>query len=147
MRFRSIVLLGVVAALACTASANDKKTPTLPSTILNARTVAVVIDPEASVSPDAPLANRTAADDVEKALEKWGRFKPVMSGMSADIVIVIRKGNGKLLQPTIHGRTSPNDRPVIVQPNDTGIRIGGQQGRTPNDPQTDPQGDRPGESV
>jgi len=147
MRSRSMVLLGVAALLACAASANDKKKPALPATILNARTVAVIIDPEAGVSPDAPLANRTAAEDVEKALEKWGRFKPVMSGMTPDIVIVIRKGNGKLVQPTIHGKTAPNDRPVIIQPNDTGIRIGGQQGRAPSDPQTDPQGDKPGESV
>src|SRR5262250_3988791 len=103
MRFRSMILFSIAALLACGASANDKKKPTLPATILNARTVAVVIDPEAGVSPDAPLANRTAAEDVEKALEKWGRFKPVMSGMNPDIVIVIRKGNGKLVQPTIHG--------------------------------------------
>ena len=147
MRARSVVLLCAAAAFACAASANDKKKPTLPATILNARTVAVIIDPEAGVSPDAPLANRAAAEDVEKALEKWGRFKPVMSGMSADIVIVIRKGNGKLVQPTIHGKTQPNDRPVIIQPTDTGIRIGGQQGRAPSDPQTDPQGDKPGEGV
>src|SRR5262249_32389690 len=144
---RSMVVLGVAALLGCIASANDKKKPTLPAAILNARTVAVVIDPDAGVSPDAPLANRTAAEDVEKALEKWGRFKPVMSGMTPDIVIVIRKGNGKLVQPTIHGKTAPNDRPVIIQPNDTGIRIGGQQGRAPSDPQNDPQGDKPGESV
>lgn len=143
----SWMVLVVVAAVACTASANDKKKPTLPATILNARTVAVIIDPDAGVSPDAPLANRTAAEDVEKALEKWGRFKAVMSGMTPDLVIVIRKGNGKLVQPTIHGRTAPNDRPVILQPNDGEIRVGGQQGRAPNDPQSDPQGDSPGEGA
>jgi len=147
MRFRSMVLFGVAGTLACTASANDKKKPVLPPTIVNARTVAVIIDPEAGVSPDAPLANRTAAEDVEKALDKWGRFKPVMSGMNPDIVIVIRKGNGKMVQPTVHGKTAPNDRPVSIQPNDTGIRIGGQKGRAPNDPQTDPQGDKPGEGA
>ena len=147
MRPRLMVLLGAAALLACGTSANDKKKPTLPATVLNARTVAVIIDPDAGVSPDAPLANRTAAEDVEKALEKWGRFKPVMSGMNSDIVIVIRKGNGKLVQPTIHGKTAPNDRPVIIQPNDTGGRIGGQQGRAPTDPHADPQGDKPGEGV
>jgi len=147
MRFRSMILFSVAALLACGVSANDKKKPILPASILKARSVAVVIDPDAGVSPDAPLANRTAAEDVEKVLEKWGRFKLVMSGMSADIVIVIRKGNGKLVQPTIHGRTPSNDRPVVIQPNDTGIRIGGQQGRAPTDPQNDPQGDHPGEGA
>jgi len=142
-----MILFSVAALLACGVSANDKKKPILPASILKARSVAVVIDPDAGVSPDAPLANRTAAEDVEKVLEKWGRFKLVMSGMSADIVIVIRKGNGKLVQPTIHGRTPSNDRPVVIQPNDTGIRIGGQQGRAPTDPQNDPQGDHPGEGA
>src|SRR5215468_8078230 len=51
MRFRSMILFSVVALFACSVSANDKKKPTLPATVLNARTVAVVIDPEAGVSP------------------------------------------------------------------------------------------------
>jgi len=36
------------------------------------------------------------------------------------LVITIRKGSGKLVQQTIGGMPT-NDRPVIVQPNDTGI--------------------------
>lgn len=148
MRFRLIVLLGLTTTLACVTLANDKKKPVLPATILNARTVAVIIDPDAGVSADDPLGNKTALDDVEKAFANWGRFRPVFQGMTPDLVVVIRKGNGKPVQPTVHGGTSPNDRPVIIQPNDTGIRIGGQKGRPPgDDTQNDPQGSGPGVGV
>jgi len=41
------------------------------------------------------------------------------------------------------GGTSPNNRPVILQPNDNGIRIGGQKGRSPDGTQTDPQSGSP----
>ena len=147
MRFRLVILLGIVTALACAGFANDKKKPTLPATVLSARTVAVMVDPDAGVSADYPLGDKTAVEDVEKAFANWGRFKPVMRGMSPDLVVVIHKGNGKLVQPTVHG-PSPNDRPVIIQPNDTGIRIGGQKGRSPSDDtQNDPQGAGPGVGV
>src|SRR2546430_12251477 len=38
----------------------------------------------------------------------------------------VRKGSGKIVQPTIGGLPR-NDRPVIVQPTDTGIRVGVQR--------------------
>ncbi len=139
MRLTYMLTIGVVIAAATLSSANEKKKPVLPATILNARTVTVMIDPDAGVSTGAPLADKTALEDVEKAFANWGRFKPVMRGMAPDLVVVIRKGSGKIVQPTINGGTSPNDRPVIIQPNDTGIRIGGQKGRQPGDTQSDPQ--------
>lgn len=128
MKLRFLVLYIAIAA-ATFSFANEKKKPVLPATILNAQTVTVIIDPDAGVSTDAPLANKTAQDDVEKAFANWGRFKPIMSGMGPDIIVVIRKGNGKILQPTVHGGGSPNDEPVVIQPNDNGIRIGGQKGK------------------
>lgn len=138
MRLTSLLAVGAAIALAGFLFANDKKKPVLPATILNARTVAVVVDPDAGVSTDEPLANKTAVDDVEKAFAKWGRFRPIFQGMSPDLVVVIRKGNGKIAQPTVQGGPSPNDRPVIIQPNDSGIRIGGQKGRPPGDAGNDP---------
>ncbi len=139
MRRQIIALLSLTLALAIAVRGNDKKKPILPTTILSAQTVAVVVDPDAGVSMDDPLGDKTALEDVEKALTKWGRFRVVMRSMSPDVVIVIRKGNGKIVQPKIGGGTSPNDRPVIIQPNDTGIRIGGQKGRSPDETQGDPQ--------
>ena len=147
MRCRAFAFLTVMLVVAILAFGNDKKKPVLPVAVVNARTVVVLIDPDAGVSPPAPLANKTAQEDVEKALAKWGRLNPVMSGMLADFVIVVRKGNGKTVQPTIHGGPSPNDRPVVIQPNDTGIRIGGQKGRSPGGTQADPQANGTGPGV
>jgi hypothetical protein len=112
----------------------DKK-KILPAYILQARTVVVVVDPEAGISPSDPNANRIAQQEVEKALMNWGRFTPVLDAQTADLVISVRRGNGKAVNPTVGG--DPNNRPVIVQPNDSGgIRIGAQQGR--NTPLNDP---------
>jgi len=142
MKLRSLVIYIAIAA-ATFSFANEKKKPALPATILNAQTVAVIIDPDAGVSTDAPLANKTAQDDVEKAFANWGRFKPTMSGMGPDLIVVIRKGNGKILQPTVHGGGSPNDEPVVIQPNDSGIRIGGQKGKPVGTGQNDPEMGKP----
>jgi hypothetical protein len=57
---------------------------------------------------------------------------------SADLVIVIRTRNGKIVQPTIGGLPT-NDRPVIVQPTENGIRLGGKKGQPPDETQPTPQ--------
>jgi hypothetical protein len=142
MRRESLVMAAVLLLVANSAFGNEKKKPVLPPTVLNARTAVVLIDPDAGISPSAPLANKTAQEDVEKALAKWGRLNPVVSTVTADLIIVIRKGSGKLVQPTIGG-TSPNNRPVILQPNDDGIRIGGQKGQPPDGTQNDPASTSP----
>ena len=77
--------------------AADKKKNSLPPSVLNARTVLVLIDPQAGISVNAPLANKTAQEDVEKAFMKWGRLTPVMDMETADLVITVRKGSGKLV--------------------------------------------------
>ena len=66
---------------------------------------------------------------------KWGRFTPVMDTQTADLVITVRKGSGKMVQPTIGGLPT-NDRPVVVQPTDSGIRLGGRKAahQTPRNP-------------
>jgi hypothetical protein len=93
----------------------------------------VLVDPDAGMSTSAPLANKTAQDDVEKALANWGRLRLVLigGGNNADLVITVRKGNGKMVQATVSGEPT-NDRPVVVVPSDTGIHIGVQQGRPPD---------------
>jgi hypothetical protein len=144
MRRISSVFIALLVLSVWTAAGNEKKKPVLPVQLSNVQTVAVIIDPDTGISPTAPLADKTAQEDVEKALAKWGRLRPVLSSMAPDLVIVIRKGNGKMVQPTIGGGgTSLNNRPVILQPNDNGIRIGGQKGQSPDGTQTDPQNGRP----
>jgi hypothetical protein len=81
--------------------AKDKKKTILPAYVLTARTVAVVIDPGAGLAVDDPRANQVAQVDVEAALRTWGRFEPVMSGQPADLIIVVRRGHGRMVQPTI----------------------------------------------
>src|SRR5215475_630265 len=120
------------------AFAGDDKKPVLPVYVLRAETVFVLIDPDAGTSPSSPMANQQARDDVEKALMKWGRFRMAMNAEDADLIVVVRKGSGKSVQPTIGGLPT-NDRPVILQPRDDGIRVGVQQGHPPDTTQTGPQ--------
>jgi hypothetical protein len=143
MLVRMRVTVVLILLFASLAAAGNKKKVVLPAYVLKARTVVVLIDPDAGINPEAPLANKTAQENVEKAIAKWGRLSLVLDPQSADLVIIIRKGSGKIVQPTIGGMPT-NDRPVIVQPNDTGIRIGAQQGRSPSaPPQPQPQDTRP----
>lgn len=61
-------------------------------------------------------------------------MKPALDGSTADLVITVRKGSEQVVvQPTIGGLPT-NDRPVIVQPTDSGIRLGGQKGQPPGTP-------------
>ena len=141
MVVRARVLLLILVVVTSAAVAGPKKKDLLPAYVLKARTVLVIVDPDVGASMSAPQANKTAQDDVEKALMKWGRFSPVIAGMPADLVITVRKGSGKVVEPTIGGGT--NDRPVIVQQTDSSIRVGGQIGRPPDAPQGTPRDEKP----
>jgi hypothetical protein len=142
--FRRLSLLAsLVLVFTCLAVADKKKKDALPPEILNAQTVVVLVDPDAGMSTSEPLANKTAQDDVEKALAKWGRLKLMLiGGTDADLVITVRKGNGKIVQPTVSGEPT-NDRPVAVVPSDNGIHIGVQQGQPPGSTQPPPQDTAP----
>jgi hypothetical protein len=112
--------------------AKDKTKSTLPPYVLHARTVAVIIDPDAGISIDDPQANQTAQKDVEAALLNWGRFEPVLSTQTADLIVVVRKGSGRLVNQTISDPRQ-NNRPGVIDPTDNGgVMIGGQRGRQPN---------------
>jgi hypothetical protein len=137
-RLSSLILL--TALLVVPANAKDKKKSTLPEEVLRATTALVVISPDAGEPVNQPMANATARDSVEKALTEWGRFRLVMAGEEADLVIAVRTGSGRMVQPTIKG--GPIDqRPGTAQSTDSGIRIGGQQGQPPplSDPGAGPQ--------
>jgi len=133
MSTRLTILFLVVLVVAPLAHAKRKKKQVLPDYVLQAQTVFVVIYPDAGEPLTNPTANRTAQDNVEQALTKWGRFKLVMDAQTADLVVAVRKGHAG--GPTV-SNSPADDRPVIIQPADGNIRIGGQQGR-PTDT-TDP---------
>ena len=109
--------------------AKDKKN-TLPGYVLSAKTVAVMIDPNAGISIDDPRANQDAQKDVETALLNWGRFDPVVSTQMADLIIVLRKGNGRMTNQTIPDPRQ-NDRAGVITPSDNGVSMGGQHGPQP----------------
>ena len=134
-------LLAVTAIILCPAfaPAKDKKKAVLPADVLHDRTVLVIVDPTAGVDVRDPNANRVARADVEKALDQWGRFTLVQEGLTADLVITVRKGNGKLIQPTIGGTpingTPPVSGGTTSSPTQTTTRAGVRWGTgNPNDP-------------
>jgi hypothetical protein len=107
--------------------AKGKGDKALPPYILQARTVAVVVDPLAGIDPEDPRANQVAQKDVETALLNWGRFQPVIGTTGADLIIVIRKGHGRLVDTTISDPRQ-NDRAGVINPTDNGIGVGAQRG-------------------
>src|SRR5271165_1141492 len=143
MPIRMRVLFSVVLLFTCFAAANTKKKDGLPAQVLSAQTVVVLVEPDAGMSTSEPLANKTAQDDVEKALANWGRLKLVLiGGTNADLVITVRKGSGKAVQPTIKGEPT-NDHPGVVVPSDNGIHVGVQRGQPPGSTQPPPQDTSP----
>jgi hypothetical protein len=138
MVVRIRVLLLVAILFTSLGIAKEKTKTVLPDFVLNAKTVRVLIDPDAGTPMNAPMADKTAQEDVEKALRKWGRLSPVLIATDADLVIIVRKGTSNIIQPTISGEPT-NTRPVVVQPSDTGVHVGVNKGRPPDSAQTNPQ--------
>lgn len=140
MRYHRSLAFSLLLICCLVAFGKDKKKIILPKDVLEARTVLVVIDPDAGITVEAPNANRTAQEDVEKALMNWGRFMLATDVSMADLVISVRKGNGKIAQPTIGG-VPANNRPVIFEPTDSGVGVGGHRGTPPQ--AGDPTGAQP----
>ena len=145
MSYRRSVVFPLLVLCGLVAVAKNKNKVVLPADVLEARSVLVVIDPDSGMALDAPMANRTAREDVEKALMNWGRFRMALNVSDADLIISVRKGNGKMAQPTVGGIPN-NNRPVIFEPTDSGGRGGVQTGSSPfpGDPTSaQPQGPHP----
>jgi hypothetical protein len=138
MRARVFTLIALY-LLTSLGFAKDKKKNTLPTYVLRAQTVAVIIDPNAGFTVDDPQANRVAQRDVESALLNWGRYNPILQANDADLIVVVRKGNGRMVNDTIHDPRQ-NNRPGSVIPADNGASISGQEGpRGQSNPGVTPQ--------
>ena len=133
--------LAVTAIILCSALASGKKKAVLPADVLHARTVFVMVDSTAGVDFRDPNANRVARADVERALDQWGRFTLLQDGSAADLIIAVRKGNDKFIQPTIGGtpinRTPPVNGDSTTAPNQSTTRGG--IGWPPGNPNSDPE--------
>jgi len=139
-RFFGFVMAGLL--IAGTALAKGKSEKVLPPYILTARTVAVMVDPSAGIDPEDPRANQVAQKDVETALLNWGRFQPQIGTEGADLIIVIRRGHGRLVDTTISDPRQ-NNRPGVINPTDNGIGVGAQRGPQPNPGGNFPNGGPP----
>src|SRR3984885_8394617 len=126
---KRVFALFAVSLLVTLGFAKDKKNP-LPAYVLQAHTVAVIIDPSAGISIDDPRANELAQKDVEAAFLKWGRFEPVSDPKTADLIVMVRKGNSRLMDDTM-----PDPRQNGgVDPNNRGGSMGPSHGQQPNMP-------------
>ena len=130
MTYRSL-FCGVLFLSCLVAAAKDKKKALLPVDILKAHTAWVVVDPQADLDIKDPNANNVARADVESALAKWGRLSPVTDPALADLIIVVRKGTGKVVQETSPGGPLNNPPPVIGHRTDSGISVAGRAGPPP----------------
>jgi hypothetical protein len=125
--------------LATLSFAKDKNKTTLPAYVLHAQTVAVIVDPDAQFTVDDPHANFMAQKDVEAAFLKWGRFQPVSEGQTADLVVVVRKGNGRMMDDM-----SPDSRQNNGSVFGQNGGMGSQHGAQPNLPGGGPGQQTPG---
>ena len=131
----SIAMALALSMAAGMGSAKKKEKVLLPDFVLKAQTVVVLILPDAGEPMNDPFTNRKAQEEVEKALMKWGRYRLTQDASTADLVIAVKKGSGKIANPTING--GPVDtRPGTIETTDNQIRIGAQQGRPPNGPES-----------
>jgi hypothetical protein len=128
MARRTVSVLLVLLVSLQAAVAKDKKKGPLSADILQAHTALVLVDPSAGVDAADANANRLARVAVEQVMDKWGRFVVVREGYPADIIIMVRKGNGKMLQTTIGGTpvngAPPGNVDSATTPNQTTTRTG-----------------------
>lgn len=142
MSVRTLRLLALIAVLlASQGIAKDKTKNSLPDYVLKARTVVVVVAPEPSRPLTDPVQNRTLQEDVEKAFAQWGRLQPVYNVQSADLVVAVRKGTGKTLNPTVSDVPTDGRSVVLAPAGRQAVIVGGQQG--PPDLSNDPALGRP----
>jgi hypothetical protein len=105
-----------------------KNRSTLPQEVTHARTVYVMIAPDAGVPVAHPGENNAAREVVEQSLRQWGHYNvQPFSAPEPDLVIMVRKGGSKQV---ING-TDPNDRPTRIGADDTSINIGVSHGTPP----------------
>lgn len=119
--------LFLLSLLATCGFAKDKTKNILPAYVLQAKTVAVVIDPNAVISIDDPRANEMAQKDVEAAFLKWGRFNLVPDPKTADLIVMVRKGNSHLMDDAMPDPRQSNG----IDPANRGGSMGPSRGAEP----------------
>lgn len=90
MSWRYLLVLALLFA-APTVGAKDKVI--MPEAIAHATYVMVTTYDGDVFSPDLRPDDRQAVADVQKALEKWGRYTLVYSAHEAELILVVRTGH------------------------------------------------------
>jgi hypothetical protein len=75
-----------------------------------------------------PFANHKTQEEVEKSIMKQGRFRLTQEAFTADLVIGVRKGIARVVNPTISG-WPVDTRPATIETTDNQIRVSVQKGR------------------
>jgi hypothetical protein len=82
----------LMCAAALLLQAKDKKQPSVPAALGEARYVYVEATGGREFDPNLDAADREAIADVRDALRAWGRYSYTPERAQADLVIVVRKG-------------------------------------------------------
>ena len=90
-------------ALPALAQHSGKKKPILPDHVLNATYVYVEAYDGTEFDPRVLPEDREAIADVERAVEKWGRYHVTLRRSEAQIVIQVRKGRIASAQGSVGG--------------------------------------------
>jgi len=116
LRFCAVPLLLVPFSLA--------KSKTLPKLVVSAQYVMVTTecgDPyEQPLNPHISPGDRLAVADVQRALEKWGRYSVAVRPQDADLILVVRKGRvaDATLGAQVHVRPRQTNQPDEITPPD-----------------------------
>jgi len=116
---------GLLLPLLVVGGIEAKEKHVLPDVVLEARTVMIVIIPDAREKPPNPKSEQALRDDVERALERWGRFLSKSTG-KVDLVIVARQGHVEAPKVTFPANDPksplhPNSGSPQLDPNTPGL--------------------------
>ncbi len=116
---RSLCILLLMVAVP-TLSAKQK--PVIPAVITNANYVYVTTYSGDVFSPNITPSDRAAVNNVQNAIQQWGRYKLVLRRGEADLILVVR--TGRVAEAGIGIQSGGNNR----GPGASGRSFGGQVG-------------------
>ncbi|HTZ34097.1 MAG TPA: hypothetical protein VMH31_16670 [Methylomirabilota bacterium] len=102
---KRIFLPCVLLFTALTLAAKEK--PAMPIVVTNATYVMVTTYDGDILSPQVSQDDRKAVQDVQQALEKWGRYKLVYRPGEADLFLVVRTARSLELRGSAQKGTGP----------------------------------------
>lgn len=93
------------------------------SAAVNNATYVLVTTPAGDIfSPNVPQEDRQAVQDVQKAIEKWGRYKLVYKREEADLILVVRTGRTASVEGGVKAGNKSGSNGV------SGMSVGGENG-------------------